>query len=99
MTKQTKSIITGVLFGLLVGFIAIAFEAVGKAEATANKLKLESFQGTGGENFTKIEVAKQVAIAFQNNKGYLPANMSINMLTDNFDKSVNLLLTGPQPTK
>lgn len=73
---------------------AIGIEAVGKAEATANKLKLESFQGTGGENYTKIEVAKQVAVAYQNQKGYLPANMSINLLTENFDKSVSLLIDG-----
>lgn len=73
---------------------AVGILAVGKAEAEANKLKLESFQGTGGENYTKIEVAKQVAVAFSNNKGYLPANMSINLLTDSFDKSVNLLLNG-----
>lgn len=73
---------------------AIGIEAVGKAEATANKLKLESFQGTGGENYTKIEVAKQVATAYQNQKGYLPANMSINLLTENFEKSVSLLIDG-----
>lgn len=73
---------------------AIGIEAVGRAEATANKLKLESFQGTGGENYTKIEVAKQVAVAYQNQKGYLPANMSINLLTENFDKSVSLLIDG-----
>lgn len=63
--------------------------ALGKAKADANRALLESFSVQGTDSFTKIEVAKQVAVAFGNIKGFLPESMSINLLTDNFNKAID----------
>lgn len=69
-----------------------AILAIGKAEAEANKLKMESFAAVGSDSFVKIEVAKQVAAGFSNIKGYLPADMKVNMLTTSFLDSVKQLV-------
>lgn len=72
-------------------------EAVGSAESNVIKMKMFAYSSTGAENFVRMEVAKSLSEAFKGIKGYLPSNMSVNMLTDNFDKSVSVLLNG-QPT-
>ncbi len=65
--------------------------ALGEAKATANKALLESFAVQGSASYTQIEISKNVAAAFQNIKGYLPEGMSITLLTDSFNKSVDAL--------
>jgi regulator of protease activity HflC (stomatin/prohibitin superfamily) len=62
--------------------------AVGKATAEAEKLKFSAYGATGAEVYARIEVAKSLAMAFGNIKGYLPENMQIITLGDNFLKSV-----------
>jgi regulator of protease activity HflC (stomatin/prohibitin superfamily) len=80
---------------------AQAIEALGKARAEARKLELSAYAVPGADAFVKVEVAKQIAIAYGNIKGYLPSQMSVTLLTDNFNKSVDAL-TGnvvvPVPT-
>lgn len=65
--------------------------AIGEAKANANKLMLQSYSVPGSELFARVEVAKQVAVGFQNVKGYLPNVNSINMLGGNFDDLVSRL--------
>lgn len=72
--------------------------AVGTAEAEANRLKMASYASAGSESFVRIEVAKQLAEGYKGIKGYLPSNMGVNLLTENFNKSVSIL-AGGEPTK
>lgn len=72
---------------------AQAILVLGQAEAEATRLKLSAYSAEGAESFVQIEVAKSMANAFQNIQGYLPENMSVNLLAENFSKGVNLLVT------
>jgi regulator of protease activity HflC (stomatin/prohibitin superfamily) len=65
--------------------------AMGKAEAEAQRLRLQAYAVQGSDLYAKVEVAKQVGAAFQNIKGYLPNNMTVNLLTESFDKAVEAL--------
>lgn len=67
-------------------------EALGKAEAEALRLKLSAFSVQGSDNYTKVEIAKQMATAFSGIKGYLPADLSVNVLSENFLRSIDGLL-------
>lgn len=71
---------------------ASGIKALGEAEAEANRLRLASWAVPGAETFARVEVSKQVAQAFNQVTGYLPGVNSINLLTTNFDDSVNALM-------
>ena len=63
--------------------------ALGEAKAKANRAMLESFSVQGSESYTRIEIAKNLATAFGNIKGYLPGDLKINVLTDNFNTALD----------
>jgi len=63
---------------------AQAIRAIGIAEAEVTKLKLSAYDVPGAQVFVQIEVAKQMAGAFQNIRGYLPQDMKINLLSESF---------------
>lgn len=65
--------------------------AMGKAEAAAKELMLTAYNVKGADAWVKVQVAENVAKAFGNIKGYLPADMKVNLLTENFGKSVDSL--------
>lgn len=69
--------------------------AQGKAEANARELMLKAYAVPGADAWVRVEVSKNVAIAFQNIKGYLPSDMKVNLLTENFGKSVDALTGNP----
>lgn len=75
---------------------AQAILALGQAEAEANKLKLASFSVPGSDNYVKTEIAKSMATAFSGIKGYLPADMKVNLLSESFLKSVDSLMNSPR---
>jgi len=75
---------------------AQAIEAIGKAEAEATKLKLSAFAVPGSDNYTRIKVSEQMAISFGNIKGYLPADMSVHVISENFLRSLDAMMGGPQ---
>lgn len=78
---------------------ALAIKALGEAEAEAKKLQLSAYAVPGAESFVKIEVAKSMADAFKNIDGYLPEGMSVNLLSDQYTKGVNLLVGGSPEVK
>jgi hypothetical protein len=78
-------------------FRAVGIEAVGKAEAEANKLKLSSYSAPGSENFVKVEVAKQFALGL-NNVRFFPSNATFNTVAADFDKGLSLLVGGQGAT-
>ena len=61
---------------------AQAILAIGQAEADAQKLQLQAFAVEGADNFVRIEIAKSIAEANQGVQGYIPENMTINVLTE-----------------
>lgn len=67
---------------------AKAIAAIGQAEAEAAKLKYAAYAAPGAEQFVKIEVAKSMADAFGNIKGYLPESMSVFTLGQSFTKAI-----------
>ncbi len=67
---------------------------LGKAEAEAKKLALSAYAVPGADAFVKIQVASSMSEAFKNVKGYLPEKMSVNLLADQYNKGVNLLVSG-----
>jgi regulator of protease activity HflC (stomatin/prohibitin superfamily) len=75
---------------------ASAILAIGEAEAEAQRLRLSAYAVDGADAFVQIEVAKSLAVAFQNIKGYLPENMKINLLSDNFLSAVRGIMS-PTP--
>jgi len=72
---------------------ATGIEAVGKAEAEANRLKLTSFSAPGSENYVKVEVSKQFAAGL-NNIRFFPSNATYNTIASDFDKGLSLLVGG-----
>lgn len=73
---------------------AQAIEALGKAEAEATRLKLGAYSAEGSEAFVRIEVAKSMSEAFKNIDGYLPQDMTINLLGDSFLNAVQAVVGG-----
>ncbi len=71
---------------------AVGIEAVGKANADANKSLLASYAVPGSDLYTKIQVAKSLSDGFAGVKGYLPQNVTYNTVAENFNKGVSLLV-------
>lgn len=69
--------------------------AMGKAEAASKELLLKAYAVPGSDNWVRTQVAESVARGFGNIKGYLPADMKVNLLTDNFNKAVDILTGNP----
>jgi regulator of protease activity HflC (stomatin/prohibitin superfamily) len=82
---------------------AAGIKAVGEAEADVTKLKLSAYAVPGSDAFVKIEVAKHMAEAYGNIKGFLPNDIRINLLTDNFMRSIESIMSpnksSPPPAK
>lgn len=77
---------------------AQAIEALGKAEAEATRLKLSAYSAEGSEAFVRIEVSKSMSEAFRNIDGYLPQDMTINLLSDSFLRAVEAVVGGRATT-
>lgn len=74
-------------------FRAVGIEAVGRAEAEANKLKLASYSAPGSDNYVKVEVAKQFASGLANVR-FFPSNATYNTIAKDFDSGLSLLVGG-----
>lgn len=75
---------------------SVGIEAVGKAQAEANKLLLSSYSVPGSDLYTRIQVAQSLATSFAGVKGYLPQNVTYNTVAESFDKGVSLLVAPAQ---
>lgn len=71
--------------------------AQGKAEAAAKELMLKAWAVPGADAFVKVEVSKNLGNAFSNIKGYLPSDMKISLLTDNYVKAVDTMTGSISP--
>lgn len=72
---------------------AIGIEAVGRAEAEAKKLQLVAYQGQGGDNYTRIQVADAYARANTTIR-FFPPNATFNTIASDFQKGLSLLVGG-----
>lgn len=76
---------------------AQAILAIGTATAESEKLKFTAYSAEGSEVYARIEIAKAMGDAFGNIKGYLPENMQIFTLGENFLQAVeNVVNTKPK---
>jgi regulator of protease activity HflC (stomatin/prohibitin superfamily) len=71
---------------------AKGIEALGRAKAEAQRLQLQAYNVPGADAYVTVEVAKSVASGMQNIQGYLPANMSVNVISEDVMKSVQGLV-------
>lgn len=69
--------------------------ALGKAKAASQELLLKAYSVPGSDNWVKTQVAESVAKGFGNIRGYLPSDMKVNLLTENFGKAVDALTGNP----
>lgn len=72
---------------------AEAILAIGKAEAEAQRLRLQAYAVDGADNFVRIEVANAIAKASQGIQGYIPENMTINVLTDRVMTAIETVMS------
>ncbi len=76
---------------------ASAIEALGVAEAEATRLRLSAYAAEGADSFVRIEISKSMAEAFKNVSGYLPQDMTINLLSESFLKAVQSVVAPGAP--
>lgn len=72
---------------------AEAILAIGEAEAAAQKMRLQAYAVDGADNFVRIEIAKSIAQANQGIVGYIPQDMTINVLTDRMMMAVERVMS------
>lgn len=72
--------------------------ALGKAKAEAQRQLLAAYSVPGSDAWVKTQVAESAAKAFGGIKGYLPADMKVNLLTGNFQTAVDTLTGSPVVT-
>lgn len=78
---------------------AQAILAIGEAEAAAQKVRLQAYAVDGADNFVRIEIAKSIAQANQGIVGYIPQDMTINVLTDRLMAAVeHVMSSGRAPS-
>lgn len=65
--------------------------ALGQAEAEAQRLRLEAYQGEGGARFAAVEIARSFGEGIEK-VYYIPENMSINAVAGDFREAVTLAL-------
>ena len=63
---------------------AVAILAIGKATAEAKQLEFAAYGAQGADLYARIQIADAMAEAFGGIKGYLPENMQIFTLGENF---------------
>lgn len=71
---------------------AKGIEALGRAKAEAQRLQLQAYNVPGADAYVTVEVAKSVASGMQNIQGFLPANMSVSVISEDVLKSVKSLV-------
>jgi len=74
---------------------AIGIEAVGKAQAEAQKMQLTAYSVPGSDLYTRIKVAESYAQANANVKFY-PANANFTTIASEFEKGLSIMVGSQQ---
>lgn len=75
---------------------ALSITALGKAQAEAERLKFSAYEAKGADLWTQIEVSKSMSEAFRNIDGYLPQNMNLTLLSNDFTNAVRSFMSSQQ---
>lgn len=76
---------------------ADAIVAIGRAEAEAQRVKLQAYAVEGADNFVRIEIAKSIAEANKGVQGYIPEGMTINVVTDRIMAAIDSIAGPARP--
>jgi regulator of protease activity HflC (stomatin/prohibitin superfamily) len=68
--------------------------AVGKAEAQAKQLMIDSYKAAGPDAYAKIQIAQSLAEGTKGIQGYLPNNFNPTIISGNFMDSIQAILAG-----
>ena len=71
--------------------------AVGRAEATAKQLMIDSYKTAGPDAYAKIQIAQSLADGTKGIQGYLPNNFNPTIISDNFVGAIETILGGRGP--
>lgn len=71
--------------------------AVGRAEATAKQLMIDSYKTAGPEAYAKIQIAASLAEGTKGIQGYLPNNFNPTIISGNFTEAIETILGGRGP--
>lgn len=66
--------------------------AVGRAEAQAKQLMIDSYKAAGPDAYAKIQIAQSLAEGTKGIQGYLPNNFNPTIITGNFMDGVQAIL-------
>ena len=76
---------------------AAGIVAVGEAEAKIKSQEFAAYNEPGAEVFARIKIAESMGSSFSGIKGYLPENMQVFTLSDNFMKAIEQVVGAKQP--
>lgn len=68
--------------------------AVGRAEATAKQLMIDSYKAAGPDAYAKIQIAASLADGTKGIQGYLPNNFNPTIISGNFTDAIETILSG-----
>ncbi len=71
--------------------------AVGRAEATAKQLMIDSYKAAGPDAYAKIQIAQSLADGTKGIQGYLPNNFNPTIISGNFTEAIETILGGRGP--
>ena len=71
--------------------------AVGKAEAMARQLLIDSYKNAGPDAYAKIQIAQSLAEGTKGIQGYLPNNFNPTIISGNFTDAIETILGGRGP--
>lgn len=78
---------------------AIAIQALGAADAEAQKLRLSAYAVPGADAFARIEISKSFAAGMANIRGVVPADFKLSVVSGDFTKGVNVMAESPHSSK
>jgi uncharacterized membrane protein YqiK len=76
---------------------AQAILAIGRAEAEAQKVRLQAYAVEGSDNYVRVEIAKYIAEANKGVQGYIPESMTINVVTDRVLSAIDKIVKPTRP--
>jgi regulator of protease activity HflC (stomatin/prohibitin superfamily) len=72
--------------------------AMGKADAAAKQLLVESYKGAGQDAYVQIQVAQSLAEGTKSIQGYLPNNFNPTVISENFVNAIQSVLGSKVPS-
>jgi regulator of protease activity HflC (stomatin/prohibitin superfamily) len=71
---------------------SVGILAVGEAEAEATQLKMAAYATSGADAYVTMQVAESMKGAYAGVKGWVPENMTIDVISDNFVDGIQMVV-------